>query len=384
MYRRSSYASVAAGRSTALFNPDHTDTTDPAQHHLTRQQSRGMDTEGYAPGIGSRGGFGAEIWGQGEDMGAMEVMDGARQFTPSYLKHSRYAQRLEQAHIKRMQALRDSRNTHHLPSGHGSLSTSSSSVNLHKMSSSHGNRAPLHDVVERTPIADTTDGLKGLPTRMNENDKWPGLETLADGTEVRFQGVTKTPDEAAAIRSDCPMLKEVGIYYYEVTILSRGKEGLIGVGFSGSKASLSRLPGWEADSWGYHGDDGFSFACTGGGKPYGPRFAAMDVIGCGVNFRTGTAFFTKNGIFLGDAFSNIKSDKLFPTVGIKKLGEHLRVNFGQTPFVFDIDSMMEVSRASPYVMYRTDRTCREKSLSSVQKSTRLSLDPFCRHLTKHQ
>lgn len=27
---------------------------------------------------------------------------------------------------------------------------------------------------------------------------------------------------------------------------------------------------------------------------------------------------------------------------MKKPGEHLRVNFGQTPFVYDIDSMMEV------------------------------------------
>jgi len=47
---------------------------------------------------------------------------------------------------------------------------------------------------------------------------------------------------------------------------------------------------------------------------------------------------------LGDAFQNIKSDRLYPSVGIKKPGEHLRINFGQTPFVYDIDSMMEVSQ----------------------------------------
>lgn len=74
---------------------------------------------------------------------------------------------------------------------------------------------------------------------------------------------------------------------------------LIGIGFSGPKASLNRLPGWEPESWAYHGDDGFSFSCTASGKPYGPKFAAWDVVGCGVNFETGSAFFTKNGVFLG-------------------------------------------------------------------------------------
>jgi hypothetical protein len=62
---------------------------------------------------------------------------------------------------------------------------------------------------------------------------------------------------------------------------------------------LSRLPGWEPDSWAYHGDDGHSFCCQSSGKSYGPRFTAGDIIGCGVNFRTGSAFFTKNGDHLG-------------------------------------------------------------------------------------
>jgi hypothetical protein len=49
---------------------------------------------------------------------------------------------------------------------------------------------------------------------------------------------------------------------------------------------------------------------------------------------------------VGTAFPNInkegKTAALYPSVGVKKHGEHIRVNFGQTPFVFDIDAMMEV------------------------------------------
>lgn len=75
---------------------------------------------------------------------------------------------------------------------------------------------------------------------------------------------------------------------------------MIGVGFSGPKVALSRIPGWEPDSFAYHGDDGQIFNNTTSGKIYGPKFGTLDVIGCGINFRTNVAFFTKNGQMLGN------------------------------------------------------------------------------------
>jgi hypothetical protein len=45
----------------------------------------------------------------------------------------------------------------------------------------------------------------------------------------------------------------------------------------------------------------------------------------------------------GTAFRDIKIDRLYPSVGMKKSGELLYANFGEKPFVFDIDGMMRVS-----------------------------------------
>lgn len=135
---------------------------------------------------------------------------------------------------------------------------------------------------------------------------------------------------------------------------------MIGIGFASRKASVERLPGWEQESWAYHGDDGKSFfgEGQGQGRPYGPVFGVNDTVGCGVNFSTGQAFFTKNGVYLGmcsydgsegkltvagEAFRDLGHVKLYPSVGMKRQPPvHLTANFGQQPFVFDIDGVVKV------------------------------------------
>ena len=224
-------------------------------------------------------------------------------FTPSYLRQSRHVQRLHKAWDEHVTGLQEKAQLSPPPI-QPSLSTSSSNVNLNKMHAQHIHRGVVQDVIERIPPPTEEDKSHSLPSSWSEDDRMSGLEILADGTEVRFNGVTKTSDEAASVRSDYPMPKECGLYYFEVTVLSKGKDGLIGIGFSGRKVHLNRLPGWETESWAYHGDDGYSFACTASGKAYGPRYGTNDVIGCGVNFRTGNVFFTKNGVYLGELSLN--------------------------------------------------------------------------------
>lgn len=105
---------------------------------------------------------------------------------------------------------------------------------------------------------------------------------------------------------------------------------------------MHRLPGWEPDSWAYHGDDGCIYHGAQQGKAYGAKFSGPNTVGCGVNFRLGTVFFTKDGVMQGTAFKDIKGEFLYPSIGMKKPNEHIKANFGQTPFVFDIEGMIEV------------------------------------------
>ncbi|XP_046687639.1 LOW QUALITY PROTEIN: ran-binding protein 9-like [Homalodisca vitripennis] len=104
------------------------------------------------------------------------------------------------------------------------------------------------------------------------------------------------------------------------------------------------VTGWDKHSYGYHGDDGHSFCSSGTGQPYGPTFTTGDVIGCGVNLIDNTCFYTKNGHNLGIAFTDLPPN-LYPTVGLQTPGEVVDANFGQAPFMFDIEDMMKELRS---------------------------------------
>ncbi|KAG9287359.1 hypothetical protein G9A89_023731 [Geosiphon pyriformis] len=184
-----------------------------------------------------------------------------------------------------------------------------------------------------------------LPTEWNIEDKCPNLELSADRLMVNYTvGAGKHETDAAAIRANYPMPPQCGLFYFEVYITSKGKDGYIGIGFCTKSVNLARLPGWEDQSWGYHGDDGNSFCCSGTGKNYGPKFTTGDTIGCCLNFRDGTAFYTKNGVHLGIAFRDLKG-VLYPSIGLRTPGEKILVNFGQREFKFAIEHYMKEEKA---------------------------------------
>lgn len=314
-----------------------------------------------------------------DGLGPQAQVDASRHFTPSYLRGSAYAKKLDEMHKAKLAALKEDSNNLNMPKHGGSSTPGTNNASILRSGGRVGPGVPgfsglpsdpsltyhgdpanksrpsshlgiAYNVTERPSAApEETGGINPLPTAWNSSDKYGNLEVLADGCEVKLSGPRTSSDrerdhEAFSIRADHHMPPECGIYYYEVTILaSKREESTIGLGFSGKPVSMARPPGWEPESWGYHGDDGRSFATSNVGKDYGPKYGTGDVIGCGVNFRTGTAFFTRNGQNLGTAFRDIKG-KLYPVVGFKKPGDHIRANFGQAPFVFAIDVLMEGER----------------------------------------
>lgn len=55
---------------------------------------------------------------------------------------------------------------------------------------------------------------------------------------------------------------------------------------------LFHLHRWEANSYGYHGDDGFLYHGHGKGEAFGPTFTTGDIVGGGINYATQEIFFT--------------------------------------------------------------------------------------------
>jgi hypothetical protein len=105
-----------------------------------------------------------------------------------------------------------------------------------------------------------------------------------------------------------------------------------------------RMPGWDTNSFGYHGDDGGLFHGQGDMiRPFGPAFGPGDTVGCGFCYTSKRMFFVKNGLFLGYAFDTLGDDVLegglYPTVGVDTECP-LFVNFGAKPFCFDLSKFV--------------------------------------------
>ncbi|KAI1129163.1 ran-binding protein [Nemania abortiva] len=352
------YSTLPSSRSSMLDTDRNNHSPDVGIPQLasrpTRERNRSIAFENFIP----RGGI-DELWTTGQENTGF--------FTPSYLRGSNYMTKLGEIH-RAKQAQKEN----YQPSK-GVLQAASSDSSLSsKAPASH--LGMTYDLIERAPAFENASAVPPLPTRWNKDDKFGALEVSANGLEVKYNSALRTTreqeHEICGIRADHPMPSQAGIYYFEVTLLSKRRDEAttVCVGFVTKNVSLARPPGWEQESWGYHGDDGDIYSGSNVGKRYRDTFTAGDVIGCGVNFRTGEAFFTKNGNDQGRAFRDIKG-KLYPAVGIKKAGELIRVNFGQTPFVFKIDQVIE--KEQNVIKQAISRTSIERLVSPRMNETEL-------------
>jgi hypothetical protein len=151
-------------------------------------------------------------------------------------------------------------------------------------------------------------GLRGLIPQSppGVGSSWPSELNPATVKEISWMRLHKSKlacsyvghgnhvNDVGCVQSNQPFGFGRALGYYEVTITngSRGK-CKVAVGLATSEFSMSKHPGWEPNSYGYHGETGHKIANassssgSSGGEAYGPTYGMGDVIGCGVLFRSG-------------------------------------------------------------------------------------------------
>ncbi|KAF9363991.1 hypothetical protein BGX34_002839 [Mortierella sp. NVP85] len=219
-----------------------------------------------------------------------------------------------------------------------SHSDSSASEGDSTSSSESGNSTYENDSGTCTPKLDPRPLRYQLPSRWCTVHKTEKTELSDDDLQVRYTGAGKVDQDASAIRANRPIPPQCGIYYFEVYIKSKGEQG---------------------------------FGGCGSGRPFGPVFTTGDTIGCGVNFRDMSLFYTKNGVYLGIAFRDLKG-LLFPTVGMRTAGEIIEANFGQRGFVFNIDDYVKKEKEQAWQTLEAafqKATAKSSQLPSLPQST---------------
>mmetsp|Transcript_11992 Transcript_11992/g.43791 ORF Transcript_11992/g.43791 Transcript_11992/m.43791 type:complete len:433 (+) Transcript_11992:318-1616(+) len=185
------------------------------------------------------------------------------------------------------------------------------------------------------------------PTELSTDSFGNFLEVGTDKLAVKYVGQGHHENDVGAIQSNNPVPIRRLLYYFEVSIEDAGRNQRIGVGFADRSFKLSRCPGWETNSYGYHGHDGSKYNGSSRGEIYGPKFTTGDIVGAGIHLEEQTVFFTKNGELLGTAFplDEGTGQALYPTVGLHSMNAKVVVNFGAKPFKFNLAGMIEMERA---------------------------------------
>lgn len=196
-------------------------------------------------------------------------------------------------------------------------------------------------------MVEEDDKTEPLPSEFNTTDHPRFLAVSKDKLTVRYVGRGNHSQDVGAVRTNWPCPQRCLVYYFEVTIADSGSRGSIAIGLADKHFQLNRQPGWELNSYAYHGYDGRRYVDSERGEQYGPRFGTGDIIGCGLLCERREIFFTKNGAHLGVAFTDI-STLLHPTIGLHSPSERVTLNLGATPFAFDIDGLVRTEREARY------------------------------------
>ncbi|CCU97343.1 unnamed protein product [Malassezia sympodialis ATCC 42132] len=161
---------------------------------------------------------------------------------------------------------------------------------------------------------------------------------VSSRTEIQFltDSVGMAPEEggACSIQSNLPLPKQNEVYYWEAKMFNKPATTNVAVGLSTKPYPSFRAPGLCKHSVGYFSQDGSKcYNHPFHMQSYGPAYVHGDVIGVGYRPRSGSVFFTRNGMRISEAFVGLYSYNLFPTISADGPAE-IHVNFGQAGFVF--------------------------------------------------
>ncbi|ETS78896.1 hypothetical protein PFICI_08749 [Pestalotiopsis fici W106-1] len=191
---------------------------------------------------------------------------------------------------------------------------------------------------------ETTDP-QAVPREWHASDHATALLREPNPLSITVQDPPRENEYPQCIaRADHPMVPGAsGVYYFEVTIVyNLDDSDVLGIGFCREDTPLEdEYLGFVDGSWGVHHDDGKAYGGSRAGAKFSEGFDNGDVIGCGVNFVQGIAFYTRNGTVIGQAFDNIRG-RLYPAIctRIGKAGCVLRAQFwdydgnGNSGFMF--------------------------------------------------
>ena len=204
------------------------------------------------------------------------------------------------------------------------------------------------------------------PTHLDTTTKSYFVSVSIDKLEAKYTGGQGIHEhDIGFVRSNASVPTERSVFYYEIEVKNAGLRRSITMGFTSKTTKLDKTMNWFEGLFGYRAKDGFKLRDGPKGESYGPTFTSTDIVGAGVDFQLMEIFFTKNGKHIGfnPAFQNVPGF-LYPTIGLHSPGEHVSVNFGQKPFLFDIQK---------YISKRESEMTREISKREVSNTLMRSL-----------
>lgn len=183
---------------------------------------------------------------------------------------------------------------------------------------------------------DDDDDREEPPTELNTINSSGGFLLVSpDKLSVKYPTVHMHGHDVGVVQGNRPAPAKRLVYYFEIHVKSAGVKGQIAIGFTCEGFKMRRQPGWEQNSYGYHGDDGLLYRGQPKGEAFGPTYTSGDTVGGGINYATQEFFFTKNGAVVGTTRKDVKG-RLYPTVAVHSQNEEVTVNFGADPFCFDL------------------------------------------------